>query len=443
MSMLKDYFKNKLRTGKLFKSLLKELQLSENFSKQEMRNFHNEKLQKIMKIAFTNIPYYQQVMKSRNLTFQDIKNVDDLKRLPLIDKTIVRENFQEFRNTQHKGPIFKGLSSGTTGRSGVYLRDIRSINFENAVLWRLYQKVGKKVNSRRVTLRGELPCSIDQKEPPFWRVNRFSKELIMSSFHLNDTNMSAYVDEINKYRPYDLHAYPASAYLLAEYCLRMNKNINFEIIFTSSETLMPQQKETIEKAFNGKVCDIYGQAERVAMIIHNEFGDYNIIEDYSIVELLPIEDGRYEVIGTTLNNYLMPLIRYRTGDIVEMNSKEYDDKYVSFRSVKQVMGRFDTHLKTPDGRKFGAAALSMIPKGVDNIIESQFVQKQLGEVILRIVCTKDFSDKDELKLKNNINKYLSKEIRVFIEKVKSIPRTKAGKFLLVVDKSNQDLKSDE
>ena len=84
-------------------------------------------------------------------------------------------------------------------------------------------------------------------------------------------------------------------------------------ILTSSETLVPEQKMVIEQAFMCKVFDYYGMAERAAAIHTCEHGSYHIVPEYSIVEFVrngTLEDGYYEIVGTSLNNNAMPLIRY-------------------------------------------------------------------------------------------------------------------------------------
>lgn len=217
--MIKKFIKYHLRHGRVFKRHLEELQRSIHFSKTEIKEYQNEKLRSVIFSAYENVPYYRNVFKERKLRPQDIATVEDLKKLPLIDKDIVKTNFNNFINKNFKGYRVKAHTGGTTGNPSTYLRDLNSINFENAVLWRQFLTLGKPPGSRRITLRGELVCPSDRKRPPFWKNNYFSNELTMSTYHLNDTNMPHYISKIQRYKPYDLHAYPSSAYLLALYCL--------------------------------------------------------------------------------------------------------------------------------------------------------------------------------------------------------------------------------
>lgn len=437
--MIKDFLKYYLRNGKVFQRYLQELEKTEKYSAIEIQNYQNEKLQRIIHNAYENVPYYRRVFDELNLKPSDIRTKEDLQKLPMIDKDIVRKNFNDFTNKNFKGFVFKAYTGGTTGTPGLFLRDLISINFENAILWRQYRWMGKESNSRRVTIRGELIFPAEKKTPPFWKHNRISNELIMSSYHLSEKNSICYIDKINDYQPYDLHAYPASAYLLAQYCLLYKRKLHIPAIFTSSEMLLPPQRKVIEDAFKGKVYDWYGQVERVGAIGQCSLGKYHIIEDYSIDEWLPREKGKYELVGTTINNSVMPLIRYKTADIMDLDSNSsYCHCGCFFKSVQKIDGRLDTYLKTSDGRLIGPAALSLIPRGVSHIIESQFVQKSKNSIVIKVVCTREFSKIDEELLLRKAREYISKEMQITVNKVDKIPRTKNGKFLLVVSEVQLD-----
>lgn len=77
--------------------------------------------------------------------------------------------------------------------------------------------------------------------------------LFFSSFHMSNENMNKYVGKLEQFRPEAIEAYPSTAYIIARFLLSRNKTLSLKAVFTSSETLFPQQRETIEKAFECKV----------------------------------------------------------------------------------------------------------------------------------------------------------------------------------------------
>ncbi len=429
MKIVKDFLRHRLRSGRAFQRWLQELQQSEKFSTAEIECYQNDALRRTIKTAYDSVPFYRKAFDEYHLKLADIRTVADLQKFPFIDKKTVRENFKLFRNRRFKGLTYKGLTSGTTGTPGVFLRDLNSINFENAAVWRSWMWGGKEPRTKRITIRGDLICSIERKEPPFWRENKFSRELLMSGYHLSEANMPFYIGAIAQYQPDDLYAYPSTAYLLAEYCLRHRIKVPLKAVFTSSEMLFNHQRETIEQAFACKIFDWYGQAERVSAIATCEYGQYHIMDDYSITELIPAGDGRFEIVGTTLFNTVMPLIRYRMGDYVQSKTELCLCKR-AFRTVQGIDGREGSYLNTPSGSLIGI--VNHIPRGVNNLIELQFVQESLYEIKLRIVCTANFSQHDESKLLDNAREHISKDIKFVIERVPYIPRTQTGKFKPVV-----------
>lgn len=312
---------------------------------------------------------------------------------------------------------------------------MRCINFENATIWRQYQWAGKPYNSKRVTLRGDLIFPSTRTRPPFWKYNCFTKELIMSSYHLSDENMKLYVEEIKKYNPYDLYAYPSSAYLLANFCKRYGIDLKFSCVFTSSEMLLEYQKNEIESAFHCKVYDWYGSAERVAAIGHCEHGNYHEMSDYSIIEYIPRDNGTYEIVGTSLNNYVMPLIRYRLGDIIELeDGTDICSCKRHFKRIKRMHGREASFIITPEQRK--VSILNHIPWGIDNLIEIQYIQKKIDEIEVRIVTQASFNKNDLAVLQERLKTHISPNIRYIMKKVPYIERSSLGKFQAVIQEIN-------
>ena len=203
-------------------------------------------------------------------------------------------------------------------------------------------------------------------------------------------------------------------------------------IITSSETLYPEQKQIIEEMFCCKVFDWYGLFERVAAIGTCEQGIYHIIEDYGYTELIEQSDGFKEIVSTGFNNRFMPLIRYKTGDLVKLPRSDKNKCPCGrhFRMVESIVGRKDECIMLPDGRKI--ERLDFIFKGDIAILEGQIYQYRNYAVEIRIVPDKGFSSQDESKIINNARERLGSEILIKVVCVKKIPRTKNGKLQMVV-----------
>ena len=246
--------------------------------------------------------------------------------------------------------------------------------------------------------------------------------------------MKYYVEKIKKFQPFDLYAYPSTAYLLANFCNRNNVDLRFSCVFTSSEMLFDHQKEEIKKAFRCRIFDWYGSAERVSAIAHCENENYHEIPSYSIVEYLPIGGEKYEIVGTGLHNFAMPLIRYALKDIVEIADESSPCSCGRpFKRIKTIHGRTTNLIITPDQRKI--SIVNHIPWGMRNIIEIQFIQKKLDEIDVLVVGTSLFSEKDIAQLKKRLKDYISPDIKYRIQKVDKIERTPMGKFNAIIQET--------
>ncbi len=432
-----SYLKQFIRKGITYNKILKELNQTEFYSKEQLENYNNIKLKKIIEHSYKYVPYYRELFDNLKLKPGDITKISDLEKLPFLDKRIVRDNLDKFISKRliDRMIMKKARTGGSTGTPLSLFRDYYSINFENASLWRSWLHAGD-YSLKRVTLRGESILPLESKTPPFWKYSPATKELKMSSYHLNDETASLYIDKIIDFDPKIIYAYPSIVYQMALYFDKFNKPLKLKAVFTSSENLGIKQKKLIERVFDCKVYDWYGQAERVSAISHCEEGTYHVVEDYSITELITTEQG-VEVVGTSLNNYLMPLIRYRTGDIVELSSKKCSCGR-AFRSVERINGRSDKYVITSEGIKIPVIILSFITDYANNIDEAQFIQKKKGELIVRVVTNNNFTDSDLNDLIYLSKKYTSNAMKIEVETVNEIPKGPNGKFVGLISSIDSD-----
>lgn len=427
---IKRHLKGFMQKSFAFKKTCQDLQKSQYFSKEELVSLQNKKLQRIIHHSYKNVSYYNDLFRELKLTPEDIATKEDLRKLPFLDKRVVKDNFDKLNTKSNlKFLYYKAYTSGTTGTPGKFFRDYRSINFENAALRRHYQNVGD-MGHKKVTLRGDIIVPLTCNTPPFWKYNPIDNELIMSSYHLSSKTIKAYIEKLSEFNPQILHAYPSVAYLLAKYCGKLSKELNFKAIFTSSETLSTEQRKFIEKVFNCPIYDWYGQVERVAAIGQCEKGTYHIIEDYSIVETIDTNSG-LEIVGTHLHNYIMPLIRYRTEDIVEIKPHKCSCNR-NYREINKIYGREVDYLLTSNGPQF--VAFDHILRNIDNIIEAQIVQEKIGEIIINITTNGNFSQRDKDQLIKNTLDRTSGGMKVIVNVLDSIPRGPNGKFISVINK---------
>lgn len=384
MTIIRDLYRHTLRRGPNFRRFLSDFEATEALSTSALQDDQNERLRAIVRLAYDSVPYYRHVFEERKLTPADIRTGEDLQKLPILDKAVVRNHLADLCNTKFRGAKITAHTGGTTGMPGVFLRDLRSINAENAVLWQQYRWAGKSFRSRRATIRGAVIVPIETTRPPFWRHNVWARELLLSSFHLSEANLGFYVEAIRRFAPFDLYSEPANAYLLADYCMRHREHLSFGAVFLSSDMVLPYQKAAIEQVFGCRIFDWYGSAERVAGVAQCEHGAYHVLPHYAVLETPPVGDGLSEVVGTSLHNHVMPLLRYRVGDLITPPTPSTCRCGRKYPAVAKLIGRDDDMICMPDGRTI-LLTPDHIFRGVENIREAQFVQHAPDRIEVRVV----------------------------------------------------------
>jgi phenylacetate-CoA ligase len=416
-----------LRRGPLFRRLLADMERRERFSADDWQRYQDERLRELLEVCARDVPYYADLFRREGLEPAQMSPRELLARVPPLEKATVREHPERFLNRRlwKRLGLRKAYTSGTTGTPLVCYRDLYSVNFEHAMIWRQWRWSGFTIADRRVTLRGDMIVPAERKSPPFWQANPAERQLLMSSYHISESTIAAYLDALRGFAPAAIEGYPSAVYLLAVGLAERGESYPAKAVFTSSETLLDHQRERIEQVFRCKVFDLYGNTERTAAIGTCEEGSYHVFPDYALVEFI---GG--EILGTPLVNHAFPLLRYRSGDTADPGVGVCSCGR-AMPVVAAIHGRCDAYVVTPEGRQIGR--LDHIYKGVSHIRESQIVQKERDRVVLRVVAAPGYSPADEERLLKHAIERLGPAMRIEVERVDSIPRTARGKFLAVVN----------
>jgi phenylacetate-CoA ligase len=431
------YLKRLYRHSLSYRRHGRQLACTRSLGPEALRTFQEQSLQSMVRHCVANVPYYQDLFRRLRLSADDIRSAADLRKLPLMDSRTVKDNFDALISPKHRNWLCRsGTTSGTTGLPGRFLRDFDAINFEHAALWRQWGAAGD-TGKRRVSLRGEIIVPASQTEPPFWRYNPADHELQLSSYHLGPGNAHHYIAKILDFKPQILYCGPSMGHVLAKLFHMNGVDYRFDAVFTSSESLAPEVRMFIERTFQARIYDWYGQSERVAAIGQCGAGSYHVQEDYSIVEFEPAHQGTVEIVGTQLHNLVMPLLRYRTCDYVVPLAAEAPCTCGShFRRIDHIVGRYYDYLITPEG--YHIAITAHIPTGVDNLVEAQFHQDRQGEVTVKVVTNGRFGPADAQRLVEKVREHTSPHMKVRVEEVPQIPRGPNGKFINIVNRMTQN-----
>ncbi|MEQ1579230.1 MAG: hypothetical protein ABL964_01420 [Steroidobacteraceae bacterium] len=362
----------------------------------------------------------------------------DIADWPLLEKPVLRNSPRAFR-TASSWLAGEASTSGTTGLQIPLLRSLGSMTVEQAYIDGVIEQLGSKPRTARVAiLRGENVKSAEDRTPPYWIHGGNGQRLHMSCSHLGPDTIHAYAMALKEFKPDVLWVYPSNLEWLCHLLQKSDLTLRIPHVLSSSEVLGPVTWRLAEQVLGANVADYYGQAERVTFGYALRHGDFRFTPGYAHLELLPLDTAgavtRHEIVGTTLWNNAMPLVRYRTGDFVELPSHwgpaEIEEVIYGLRPISGILGRTIEYLVSPEGAILNGAG--NLTKGVNNVVRLQLFQPDLATVQVRVLVQPPFSPQDLAKLQRNARDNIPPSMAVSVEVVEELERTAIGKTPLVI-----------
>ena len=395
---IKESLKYLLRSSFFINKYVKEIDALYEMTPMELKKRNEKRFLEIFNKAFTSSAYYRNLCKSVGVTsIDDIKHIEDIVKLPILTKDMLKKHGKELLTCKEKG-LIKNHTSGTTGTPLTVYQDWKSVWKEQAYFVCYRKRCGYNYGEPMVSLRGNLGRNdISLKV-------HVSNTLFLSSYNINENTAETYYQLIEKHHPKAIEGYPSSLYNLALVLRDKGLECHIPVAFTSSETLHDYQRNLIEKTFHTQIYDHYGTTERTIRL-EESFEHDGYFEDpgYGIEEY----HDDY-VITTSLINDTFPLIRYKTNDRVVLKSNTILT-HASEPMVKRVEGRSVSFIIGKDGTKYSDAALTFIFKETHGIRLAQFVQNEVGKIFLNVVPESNFSEKDKDEILKNIDQKIGKE----------------------------------
>ena len=430
----------RFRYGKTFWKTYNFLQESQWWSRARLHDYQMQQLNKLLHHVYENVPYYRKIFDERGLTPKDFQGLQDLKKLPYLTKEIIRENLHGLIAQNYpKSKLEYARTGGTISVPlGFYVEKSITNAKEFAHIVTQWNRVGFKIGDKRVILKGRFPYASREK---FWKYDPLEKTLSLSSIHMSDETLPRYIKKIRNFQPDFLHVYPSTITVLAKFI--KEKNIEHfptvKAVLCASEILHPWQRQLLSKIFQCRVYDHYGHSEMTVLAGQCEKNlDYHIVPEYGFVELIgndgfPVEKENEsgEIIATGFNNFAMPFIRYKTGDIA-VCSKQTCSCGRNYPLLKKIDGRKQDYFVNNTGSLItfncsDEATWSVMYK----IRDHQYVQNDPGKVMLNIDAKSKFTIADIENVKRDFLKYYS-DFNIEIKFVENIPRTQTGKFRYLI-----------
>lgn len=397
-----------------------------------------ERLQELLHYAVNNSPFYAKLYQG--IDIDSIHAISDLKKLPIVDKEMLRENIESVMTISEKEAEISH-TGGTTGKS-LTVRFTRDDQFQRmAMLDHFKSRVGfEHLKMRRATFNGKHIVPPNQKKKIFWRYNAACKQMIYSSFHLTEDNIGYYVESLNRLKPQAIDGFFTSICDVASYIERHKIQLSFYpiAIFPTSETLTAEGRTLIERVFHCKVFDQYASSEGAPFV--TECPNQTLHMELASGVFEHLTEDETEVLVTSFTTHGTPLIRYRIGDRMKFPSEKTCTCGLCGPIVDEIQGRRLDYLFTPSGAKINAGNVANLLKNIPNaVIRAQFIQDKMDEItVLLEVEESRYGEKEEKLLRDEFLHKFGPEMKVNIELVDEMPRENSGKFRMIINHCNDE-----
>jgi phenylacetate-CoA ligase len=398
-------------------SLLKESQYWEH---DKLYTYQLNKIKYLIDYSIKYVPYYSKIFKELGLTSQDINSLKDVGKIPILTKEIIRKEGKSLYSTQKFKNIKIGKTGGTTGSPCIVIKDEKNRSFTWGSYYRWYNWMGLDYYDSIVTFWGAptvLTSSVYRRAMDSG-VNFIQNETLFNSFNMSEKDMLRMYKIIIKVKPKLIKGYASSMIKFAKFLNTRKLSISGVLaISTTTETLLPHNRELLQKCFNAPVYDQYGCGEVSAIAYEcSKHNGMHVNQEHVICEVLdkndnPIMNCSGNIIATDLDNLAMPFIRFQTGDMGALSTIRCQCG-VNQPLLSSIEGRSIETVVLSDGNSvhgvFFTDILYEVGILVNHVSRFQIIQNFPGEIEFYIECSEPLGDTFTHLLKEALLRYLSK-----------------------------------
>ncbi len=307
---------------------MKAIDFSIDFkSREELYEIQSNKLVELVARVYENVPFYKKKMNELGVEPGDIRNAGDVVKLPFTTKDDLRDNYPYGLFAVPNSEVVRiHASSGTTGKPTVVGYTQGDIDNWSALIARCLSGIGL---SNADTLQVAYGYGLFTGG---LGLHYGAEALGATVIPLSGGNTAKQMLSITDFLPTAIACTPSYALYLAEALheqgLIDQSKLKFGIL--GAEPWTEEMRQNIQKNLRIKAYDIYGLSEVMGPGVACECTEQDglhIFEDHFLPEILDVDtltptEGRGELVFTTLSKEALPLLRYRTKDIISGLNKE-------------------------------------------------------------------------------------------------------------------------
>jgi phenylacetate-CoA ligase len=423
----------------------KDLEDSQFWSEERLRELQLTRLRRLLARAGASVPYFRDLFAARQFDPQrDLNSLDDLRRLPLMDKAVIRTNVERLKATDAVG-LARFNTGGSSGEPLIFYIGKERVSHDVAAKWRATRWWNVDIGDPEIVVWGS-PIELGAQDRVRALRDRLLRTQLLPAFEMSDAKLDGFVQRIRSHRPRMLFGYPSALSHIARHARdrgqRMD-DLGIRVAFVTSERLYDEQRAQISDTFGCPVANGYGGRDAGFIAHQCPAGGMHITAEDIIVEILdpagqPVPRGQSgEIVVTHLATGDFPFIRYRTGDIGVLGTQACSCGR-GLPLLQEIQGRSTDFLVARDGTVMHGLALVYILRDLPQVQAFKITQESLDLTRVQVVLAAPLDGPAFETLARLVERgfkaRLGAGVAVEVERVEEIAPEKSGKFRYVVSK---------
>jgi len=411
---------------------LRDLEVSQWLSTGDVEALQLRKLRPLLAHAGATVPYYRDLFARIGFDPAGMTSIRDLNAIPILERDTLIERFDDLRSERAAARAVVRVTGGSTGRPVRFLVDEHEAATRSAHIDRNLRWLGWDLGDRLAFVWGSDFDSREHRGGLARLRDAVSGVLWIDAFTLGRGELDDVLQRLQDHHPAVLIGYPSSLHLLAERALATGRTLSLRGIQTSAEMLAPRVRDDLQMAFGCRVMDRYGCRE--AGIIAHECPEGRL---HVNAEAVVMECPQGDVVVTTLNNYAMPLIRYRNEDSGEMSG----DACACGRGLPlagSIRGRLSDVIRAPGGRLIHGEFFTHLFYDAPGVRRFQVRQTRRDELQIACVADEAFTPEVMARLESLIHAHGDPAFRIRWMRVAEITAGPSGKFRFTISEVTEE-----
>lgn len=390
-----------------------------------------KKLSRLLKYCYRHVPYYTELFKKMGAEPEDFVSLEHLADFPIVEKETLRDRIDEFIDSRvNRRSLISYSSSGSTGIPLTLWYDPEERRRMGYTITRTFLHHGLRPWHRMINITEPRHFSV--KDQWYHRLGLMNEQFL-SIFDKPEDNLKL----LRKIKPDLLIGFPSILTLIGRMMsTQKSAPLRPRFLYTIAEVLTSDYREILHEQWGIDPIDLYGANESGIMAFQcTRRAGYHVNIDSVHIDIVNGDrtcdvGERGEVVVTSLDLRVMPIIRYRVGDI-SYRMKGNCACECNFPCLGEIVGRSDGFVIGTSGKMFSALEVSLLLHPIKGIQHYRLIQEKKGYVRIEWVA-KEGAYRADNEIRSVLQRCLGEDFEIDVHRIDQIQREKSGKIRSVI-----------